>query len=134
MNGKCRSMIIPHPVVGSAGWCISARSSVPINLDQVFNPAVTKPQVLLRSGKHSGKRRAVSDVSSTASGIRRELKIIPTVSEMQVAHRAENSLCAASTLQIFSALEQSTRSTSAPFPPARFRAAPKTGGSFFIPR
>lgn len=85
---------------GSAGQCLSARSSVPIDLCLLCNTAAITLQEFPTNGKHSGVERAVSDVCSAVSGLFPKLKTIPTVSGMQVSHRAESSLCAASTCAI----------------------------------
>jgi hypothetical protein len=109
----------------------SARSSVTINADQLFNPAVTSPQEKPTSGLYSGQQRAVGDALSTISGLCLKLETSPTVVRKRSQLCAEVSLRGASTLRFFSTFAQSTRSTSASFPQTWFRADPKTGAKVF---
>lgn len=112
----------------------SARSSVPINLEQLCSPAVITPQEKPTSGFYAGLAEAVSDALSTPSGKCLKLKASPTVVRFRSQLCAEISLRAASTLQFLTCLAQSTLRPTAlcsPISPARFCAAPVLGAAFF---
>lgn len=95
-----------------------ARTSVFINLGYGCNTVATGLQEFPTSGLHAGAA-VVEDAMSTASGIHRILKIIPTVDVTRVANSAEKSLRAAS-------LAQSTLPSSLPHLP------PGNGRRFFV--
>lgn len=109
----------------------SARSSVPINVEQLFNPAVTSPQEKPTSGFYAGRRHGVSDVSSTRSGLCPKMKASPTVVRNRSQLCAAVSLRIAPSLHFLTAFEQSTRQTSVLFPRLWICAAPKTGAAGF---
>lgn len=105
----------------------SARSSVPINVEQLFNPAVTLPQEKPTSGFYSGKPLGVSDALSTISGLCLKLKASPTLVRIRSQLCAEFSLRVASTLHFLTTLEQSTRQASVLFPRLGFVLPLKQG-------
>lgn len=86
----------------------SARSSVPINLCCVCNPAVISLQVLATSGFYAGSRDAVSDEMSTRSGKCLTLETSPTNARNRSQICAEVSWRDASTLRFLTPVEQST--------------------------
>jgi hypothetical protein len=125
-----------HPKVsGRAGAYIvfSARSSVPINRDQLCNPAVITSQEKSTSGFYSGAGHVVRDALSTLSGNCSKLKTSPTVVRIRSQLCAANSLRTAFTPHFLAPREQSPRLTIRAISPRRgFMLPLKPGQRFFV--